>query len=358
MGKRLQVRCAVVAAAALASSGASAQGSNVTLAGVVDVALRSVHNSKGTLQSEVSGSNSTSRMIIRGVEDLGGGMTASFWLEGTFFADTGTFGAQFWDRQSTVRLSGPFGEIRLGRDWLPSFLSYAATDVMGYVGVGAMGNLISVGGTTAISRAFGSVTPTTSRSNNAVEYWLPGNLGGLYGNVLVAAGENANAQGSFRLTSGRVGYRGQGLDVSGHWTGTRIDATGSRWTQSGLTGLYTTSGGVRINAAWVDINYQSSKQRGLFFGVAVPIGVHEIRASVGLADQKGTNAANASIDANDARQYAVSYVYNLSKRSAVYANAARVQNKGAATYSISGGAAGATPGTSHTGVEFGVRHAF
>lgn len=349
---------AIATAAALASLGACAQGSTVVISGVVDVAARSVRNSQGTMYSAVSGSNSTSRLIIRGTEDLGGGLSAGFWLEGTFFADTGTVGSQFWDRQSTVRLSGPWGEIRLGRDWVPSFLSYAGADAMGYVGVGVAGNLISASATTAISRAFGTVAPTTSRSNNAVEYWLPQDLGGVYGQVMVAPGEGANAQGSFRLHGTRLGYRTGGANVSAHLTSARIDATGSNWSESGFTGLYTTAGGINFSAAWVNIKYLSSKQANLILGVRVPVGVQEFKASYGRADQKGSNAAGASIDANDGQLFALSYVYNLSKRTAVYANAAHIRNKGAATFSISGGASGARAGTDHDGYEFGLRQTF
>lgn len=348
----------VAAAAALVSLGASANGSQVTVSGVVDVGARSVHNSQGSDRTIVSGSNSTSRLIVRGTEDLGGGLKAGFWLEGTFFADTGAVGSQFWDRQATVRLSGPWGEIRLGRDWVPSFLSYASADVMSYVGVGLAGNLISAGGTTAIKRAFGSVTPTTSRSNNAIEYWLPASLGGVYGQVMVAPGERANASGSFKLYGTRLGYRTGGVDVSAHLTSARIDSTGANWSESGLTGLYTTAGGVKFSAAWIDIKYQSSKQANLILGIRLPVGAHEFKASYGRADQKGSDAAGASINANDGQLFALSYVYSFSKRTAIYANAAHVNNGGAATFSIAGGPSGARPGTDHTGYEVGMRHSF
>lgn len=348
---------AIAAAAALASLSAFGQGSTVTVGGVWDAAVRSVKNSQGTMLSEVSGSNSTTRMFIRGSEDLGGGWKAGFHIEGTMFSDTGTTSAQFWDRQSTVNLSGPWGEVRLGRDWVPSFLSYAAADPMGYVGVGGMGTLVSPTATVANTRAFGAVPPTTSRSNNAVEYWLP-DLGGFYGQFMMGAGENSNASGSFKLEGGRLGFRAAGADVSAHLTQSRIDATGSKWSESGVTGIYMTGGGIRLTAAWVDLKYMSSKQSTLLVGVSVPMGPHAIRASYGRADQKGTDAAGKSIDDNDGQLYALSYVYNLSKRTALYANAARVNNKGKATYAIAGGPAGAAPGTNYDGYEFGLRHAF
>jgi predicted porin len=266
---------------------------------------------------------------------------------------------QFFDRQSTVRLAGPMGEFRMGRDWVPSFMSYAAADIMGYVGVGVAGNLISATGMEAIKRAFGTFTPTTSRSNNSIEYLTPASLGNLYGHAMIAFSEDSNSAGNFKLKGGRMGYRASGWDVSAHYTGTQIQATGATWSQSGLTALWTMRGtGIRVNGALLDTKYLSSKQSNLMLGAGFPVGVQEFKVTYGRANQSGTNAAGASIDANDAQLYGVSYVYNLSKRSALYANAARVQNKGAATYTIAGGSAGAAPGTAHRGFELGMRHAF
>jgi len=72
---------------------ACAQGT-VTIAGTLDLSLRQVHNGRlGTVRSEASGANSTSKLVIRGVEDLGGGLSAGFYLDGTILGDTGVAGA-------------------------------------------------------------------------------------------------------------------------------------------------------------------------------------------------------------------------------------------------------------------------
>ena len=103
--------------------------SSVTLSGTLDVGVRHVDNhSVGSQTLEISGSNSTSKLIVRGSEDLGGRLRAGFYLDSTVLADTGGAGAsapagQFWDRQSTVNLTDTrFGELRLGRDWVPTHL--------------------------------------------------------------------------------------------------------------------------------------------------------------------------------------------------------------------------------------------
>ena len=85
-----------------------------------------------------SGYNS-SRLGFRGTEDLGGGMSASFWLEAGVNNDDGTGAATStnnqaiaapapavagtqgltFNRRSTVSLAGGWGELRLGRDYTP-----------------------------------------------------------------------------------------------------------------------------------------------------------------------------------------------------------------------------------------------
>ncbi|WP_310375763.1 porin [Rhodoferax ferrireducens] len=58
--------------------------SSVTISGVVDVAIRQVRNgSRRAVNSEVSGTNATSKLILRGTEDFGGGLSAAFYLDGT-----------------------------------------------------------------------------------------------------------------------------------------------------------------------------------------------------------------------------------------------------------------------------------
>ena len=93
--------CAIGLAGAIASPlGAWAQ-SSVTVFGIVDLALRRVSNDGvDSLTSMASGGNATSRLGFRGVEDLGGGLSARFHLEHGLLADSGTAAVAntFWDR--------------------------------------------------------------------------------------------------------------------------------------------------------------------------------------------------------------------------------------------------------------------
>jgi predicted porin len=117
------MRCLALAAAACACSGAMAQ-SAVTLYGTVDQYLNYMHSSSGaTVKSLEDGAFLRSRFGVRGTEDLGGGYTAKFQLEGGLNADNGTTNdtTRFFDRQTWVGIATPVGEFRAGRQNGPIF---------------------------------------------------------------------------------------------------------------------------------------------------------------------------------------------------------------------------------------------
>ena len=119
------------------AAGASAQ-SSVELFGIVDVNTRYVNNSN--LPSNLTMNNSglaSGRWGLRGVEDLGGGLKAGFWLESDIAADTGTFSStgKFFQRRSTISLMGNFGEVRLGRDFSPASQNATKYDPFNVIGL-------------------------------------------------------------------------------------------------------------------------------------------------------------------------------------------------------------------------------
>ena len=112
------------ACAALIGHCAMAQGTDVTLYGVVDLGLRngsglSASNAPtaGSSRSLGSGIHTTSRWGLRGSEDLGGGAKALFNLESGLNADTGApaNASKYFDRASWVGLQGGWGTLALGR---------------------------------------------------------------------------------------------------------------------------------------------------------------------------------------------------------------------------------------------------
>lgn len=331
------------------SGGAMAQ-SSVTIFGTMDVGVRHVENGAGALYSVSNNGASTSKIGFRGQEDLGGGLQAGFWLESQIDPDAGTAGGSngtasaFWNRRSTVSLSSPFGEVRLGRDYVPTFSTIADFDPFNTNGVGNALNLIN-------QDSLGSGVVTQTRANNAVSYFLPSDLGGFYGNVMVTASEGLPGQ---KYRGGRVGYAAGPLKVQAAMGQTNTATTATpKFKQTNVAASY--DFGVARVVGFVNVNkYDVKKATVYLLGAFVPVGVGEIHVAYLHRDSSG-----GGTDANDAKQFTLGYLHNLSKRTALYANAGRLTNSGAANFVQSGGPAiGAATGFTNTGYEVGLRHFF
>ena len=360
----------LVALAALAVAGAASAQSSVTLFGIVDAAVGYQSTSGGASASGLvnSGYNS-SRLGFRGVEDLGGGLSASFWLEAGINNDNGSFGTTnangtaaatgggglTFNRRSTVSLSGGFGEIRLGRDYTATFWNDTVFDPFGTNGVG----------TNLLSTAAGAVHTTVGfntyvRSSNVVAYFLPSNIGGFYGQVQYGFDEQtAPAAGSAGGYKGlRFGYQAGPVNVALAWGETSGVAGGVGDTQTVNLGASYDLGVAKIMGEWgrveVDsgaLGVGSADLDGWLLGVSVPVGAGEIRAAYSRVSDEVLTADGK------ANKIAIGYVHNLSKRTALYATYARISNKNGLGLAVGGLAAGAANANSK-GYEFGVRHSF
>lgn len=123
----------LIALAVLAASGAAFAQSNVTLYGVADIVI---HKDADVSARMSSGGVSTSRWGIKGSEDLGGGLKATFALAQRFSPESGGNDGTLNTRptfqgESTVGLSGGFGAIKLGRALTAAQLAANATDPWG-----------------------------------------------------------------------------------------------------------------------------------------------------------------------------------------------------------------------------------
>ncbi|MFX4861139.1 porin, partial [Acinetobacter baumannii] len=75
--------------------------SNVSVFGVVDLALAHGSGSISNLNQLANGYLATSRLAVKGFEDMGDGLKAGFWIESGFNADTGTGQLTNTNNQST-----------------------------------------------------------------------------------------------------------------------------------------------------------------------------------------------------------------------------------------------------------------
>ncbi len=355
---------------AFVGTGAAWAQSSVTLWGVVDAALQRVSgDGNGSITRLVQGANRSSQIGFRGVEDLGGGMSASFWLEAGMNNDSGTFqpsninnqptgsalaginGGQglTFNRRSTVSLAGSFGEVRLGRDYIPAFWQSSLYDVFGHVGSASSFNLIGSLGSANGMQA-------NVRASNSIGYFLPPNLGGFYGQVMYALGENpSNAAGGTKNNGdhfgGRLGYSFGAGNISYGYGRTRY--TTGDYVQQGLAGTYDFAVAKLFAGIYRDAIRSALQPRNSawYVGASIPFGVGEFKLSYTSANQ------NAGAGNNDGSQIGIGYVHNLSKRTALYATYSVVDNKGASVF-YSNGRPTTTPGGNTTGAELGLRHLF
>lgn len=100
----------------------SAFAANVDVYGRIDTGLSYVHYDETGLSDAVdtlsldSGLSSGSRWGLKGSEDLGNGYQVGFVLESGFSSDTGKMSEDvLFNREATLRVSGPFGSIYAGR---------------------------------------------------------------------------------------------------------------------------------------------------------------------------------------------------------------------------------------------------
>jgi predicted porin len=346
-------------AALTAFAGAASAQSSVTLFGILDVNAKRVTNETAagsrSLASLSQDGIASSRLGFRGVEDIGGGVRAGFWLEAGLNPDTGgqggaagAAGTTTYNRRSTVSLMGGFGEIRLGRDYTPDFWNHTVYDPFGTNGVGNSTNTF-----TALNGA-----TTLVRANNTIGYFLPA-LGGVFGQVQVAAGEGAAGN---KHVGGRFGYAGGPVSVAVAFGRTTVTENPTvTWRRVNVGGSF--------NLGFMTLMAQYNVGEGsaasgpkpeiahYLVGGAIPFGASTIKFSYVNSDGKG------AIVNRDATQFAVGYQYDLSKRTAIYGTFARIANdgnaaNGGATYTIGGGPAGQVAGKNSTGYEFGVRHTF
>ena len=142
----------LIALAVLGLSGAAMAQSSVTLYGVADAGIGKIEAGSGLADPAndasdktefISGSmmnNGTSRLGVRGVEDLGGGLKAGFQFETGLDLDNGGSSGAFWSRQANIWLGGNWGTVKLGRQFTPSYLTTSTFELTGTANYSVLAN--------------------------------------------------------------------------------------------------------------------------------------------------------------------------------------------------------------------------
>ncbi len=359
-------------AVAGALSGSAFAQSSVTLFGIVDTNFGYLKgDNNGNVKVLGNSGINSSRIGFRGTEDLGG-LKANFWIEGGINTDDGTApqnantnnqasgvstgSGLVFGRRMFAGLSGGFGEVRLGREYTPLFFMITTNDPFGTNGVGDT----KIYATTGVG---GGLIQTTVRASNSVSYLLPSGIGGVYGHFMYALGENASTAANKddgTYSGARVGWAGGPVDVSVAYARSELlqSPTQGNYTAYGIGGSVK-FGGFKPMFMYVkhelDVATGADPERDDFLvGLVWTIGNGDLRFSYNSYDVDPV-VPPGTLD--DAKQFAVGYVHNLSRRTALYAQAAQMDNDGAGT-AFSNGRATTRPGGKTQGYQLGIRHIF
>lgn len=340
------------------SSVAHAQ-SSVTIYGIVDAGLVSERGGKaGNVTKVTSGVGSASRIGFRGTEDLGGGLSAVFTVEGGFATDTGAGDATgLFQRQSFVGLvSKEAGSLTLGRQYTPIYnaLSQVA-DPFGAGLAGTAKNLFAASG--------GNV-----RYSNAINYKSPA-LSGFAVELQYGMGEQSQSNAGRQLGAG-LSYENGPLKARVAYNNRNNNTVGVAPVGIGHNTLFAANydfGKVKAFLAYQDDKGALTSpipNPTAYTATAVAASKDSDTTLIGLTAPVGANgtviASYIRKDDNeaanrDADQWALGYSYALSKRTSTYAAYAKIKNKRGASYTVGNNF---EVGSGDKAFNLGIKHTF
>jgi len=307
---------ALAACLAVAASAAQAQAT-VQISGLVDAYVGSIEMSGDSARKSVVGSGgmTTSWYGFSGSEDLGGGLKASFAINGFFRTDTGEAGrfgpdTQF-SRDAFVSLSGGFGTVALGRGKAPNFLPTIMFN--------PLGDSFTF---TPLVLHMNQNTPNWVRANssdtgwsNQITYTSP-DLSGLKTNVHYQVGEVA-ANNSEKNIGLNLLYSAGPLGLTAVWERNQVsnpspvtlNATRKLWMLGGSYDATVIKGFITYgNASSSLTTFQELKTLSL--GASAPVAGGKVLAAYAKTKAEGGSKRDT---------VTVGYDYFLSKRTDVYA---------------------------------------
>ncbi|HZT56411.1 MAG TPA: porin, partial [Burkholderiaceae bacterium] len=327
-----------------------------------------------------SGTYTASRLIFRGVEDLGDGLTAGFYLETRFNADVGAqqSATKFFNAGSQVYLADKkWGSLTLGRQYVPIFWSFLFADDTGPLRLHGYSALQSVqrsafarisaaaspvkaaGSLDTISGGIYQLGITSAFEDNLVVYKTPV-FGGATAMLAVGAAEGAGP-GSGRVLGGNVEYRG------GPFYGSVAFNQKRGTVPAGGSGAYQTQTEELVSALY-EIMPNQLKVWGNFhpWKLQSPGGDlkgHDwmLGASYWFSQSElWVNYAAKTLDncaACNSKGFGLGYHYFMSRRTELYASVAQVANDANSGNTLNGFAPG-TLGKKVKGYAVGIAHTF
>lgn len=362
----------IPALAILLSAWSAPHAQTVTLYGVADASVDFIHIT-GTTSSP---SANVTRMLsegsyfgLRGIEPLGGGLSAVFQIEGNYSINTGSFSG--FNRDTFVGLQNDrWGLVTLGQNTTPMRALGLDFDLTpgGNTGIGAIQSLLTINGRS---------TGADSRRASSVRYRSP-HFYGLSADLIYGFGQNTSGPtdnmfgAGLRYEAGPFMF-GYAYDSRNNANLPGLAQANSRderhrfgvqyhvvpeWMVGAFFDIATNSGefgagnGKLTERSFGVITRWSRAAHGVY---AMFVQSQPVECS-GVTTNNGVNCASAG--STRGRLFTLGYTYALSKRTLIRMVASRISNAAAARYDFSNGALGVTAGEDLTGVSIGLRHRF
>lgn len=388
MNKKL---LALAVAAALVPAAAMADSGNVVVYGQANVSYDIVNfgGVNGANDERVNRvSDNASRLGFKGTEDLGNGVSAIWQMEAAINLDDGSGGA--FNRNSFAGLnSKTMGTVLLGRHDTPYKIATRGLDKFGdtlgdarSIMGGGVGAAVAVGqtGLNSISGAQSAVMNFDGRQSNVVAYISP-TFSGFHAAIAhVSASEQATVGQSKSNAWSAAGIYDNGpLFASlaferhnlGATAGVVQDATEKAW----KLGLGYKMAGFDVGFAYEnisddlgingggagsdDINGHKAYQ----LGAGYTFGSNKVKLQYVKADK--TELAKRNSQDDSAKQWAIGFDHNMSKRTRLYVVYTKLDNSTDGTYQLVNGGNGSNGNISLGGANsdpsawsFGMKHSF
>jgi predicted porin len=313
----------LLALAVLAASGASFAQSSVTLYGRVDANLTKLTDKSVAMTDGSDYGPGASRLGVKGVEDLGGGLSAGFLVEAGFKADANTGATTLGSRNSYVELNGKFGGFRLGRQLNPALYHVGTYSAFGTdYGMASGSQVLNIEG---------------ARYNNSISYFTPA-MNGFTAQFITAMKETdtysvagVNNTGSAVDTKSVVGAPVGAVGATKNPISARVNyavgpvSAGLALTKNGRSGdkLLTQVGAsydfgaAKLLVAFEQDSNNATSKNAYSVGVTAPVGAATLRATYGKDVQTTKQQLGFGAD------------YALSKRTALYGIFAQTKLTGA-----------------------------
>jgi len=339
---------------------------SATMYGFMDIGLLTTNNGNTAGQSltkmgQAGGNFFPSMYGFTGTEDLGGGLKASFNLQGSLNVAAGQGGSttaigngSLFDRYSTVTLAGSAGSIELGRQIDLLFLQSFVNGVMP-----THANSLAVNGLLAFSKSASTTSEVAgSRVNNAVTYTTP-TYNGLKAKVMYGKGEVADNFSSNNLVATVATYDAGALNLSAGYE-TQKDGSTNSFHKS-LVGAKYTVGSLTFAA-----QYHNYKQNTYVANTSVDANALELGVAYKVLPNLTLALNHEDYDNKNTATYkspkvtSIKAKYDLSKRTYLYGMAADYNRDASKTFYQ--GYAAVAPGDvaakSSTNFAVGVVHGF